>query len=113
MMQSYLALGFSIACGIVGQLTLKAGAAKSSGSIVAQLFTPLSIFGLALYFVAALAYMYALRKIPLSVAFPTVALSYPIVALLAYWTSGEQFGLSRIVGIVLVVAGVAVINRSI
>jgi drug/metabolite transporter (DMT)-like permease len=111
MMQSYAALVFSILAGIVGQLVLKAGAARSSGSIIAQLLTPLSICGLGLYFFAALAYMYALRKIPVSVAFPAVALSYPIVALLAYWTAGEQLGLNRMIGIGLVVAGVALINR--
>lgn len=112
MMPSYLALMLSIAFGIAGQLILKAGAAKSSGSIIAQLFTPLSIIGLALYFCSALAYMFALRKLPVSLAFPTVAISYPIVALLAYWTAGEQIGLYRMIGIGLVVAGVAVIHRS-
>jgi small multidrug resistance pump len=111
MMQSYAALVFSILVGICGQLLLKAGAARSSGSIIAQLFTPLSVFGFGLYFISAVAYIYALRKLPVSVAFPSVALSYPIVALLAYWTAGEQLGLNRMIGIGLVVVGVALINR--
>ncbi len=112
MMPSYLSLLLSIVFGIGGQLLLKAGASRASGNIIAQLFAPLSICGLALYFFSAMAYMYALRKLPVSVAFPTVAISYPIVALLAYWTAGEQLGLNRILGIGLVVAGVALIHRS-
>ena len=111
MTPSYLSLLVSILLGIGGQLLLKVSAARSSGSIIAQLFAPLTICGLGLYFISALGYMYALRKLPVSVAFPTVALSYPIVALLAYWTAGEQLGLNRMIGIGLVVAGVALINR--
>lgn len=110
-MTSYLALAASIFLGIGGQLVLKAGAQRAGEGILAQLLTPLSIAGLALYFVAAVAYMYALRRIPVSVAFPTVALSYPFVALIAYWTLGEQIGLYRSIGIVLIVAGVALVNR--
>jgi multidrug transporter EmrE-like cation transporter len=112
MTPSYLALMFSILAGVGGQLFLKASADRSTGSsIIAQLFMPLSIMGLALYFVAALAYMYALRKIPVSIAFPTGALSYPLVAVLAFWIAGEPLAMNKLIGIGLVIAGVALIHR--
>ena len=56
--------------------------------------------GLALYGSAAFLYIIALRKIPVSVAFPSVSLSYAIVAVLGHFLFGEPFGIKQIGGIV-------------
>jgi small multidrug resistance pump len=52
----------------------------------------------------------ALRAIPVSVAFPSVALSYVLVALLASFWFGESLGVAHIAGIVLIVVGVGVLH---
>src|SRR5258708_24307073 len=74
----YVALGIGILAGIAGQLLLKAGA--DAPDFVSQLLRPSTLCGLALYGSAAFLYIVALRKIPVSVAFPSVSLSYAIVA---------------------------------
>lgn len=106
----YGALGLGILTGIVGQMLLKAGA--DAPSFVAQLFRPSTIAGLALYASAAFLYIVALRKIPVSVAFPSVSLSYAIVAVLGHFLFNEPFGLKQIGGIALIMGGVLLINQA-
>lgn len=105
----YAALAGGIVTGIAGQLLLKAGAGAES--FFQQLFKPQTVIGLFLYVVAAFLYILALRKIPVSVAFPSVSLSYAIVAVLGHFLYNEPFGLPQIAGLALIVGGVALINQ--
>lgn len=111
MTQYYLILALGVLIGVAGQMLLKSGADAGSDSIVSQFLAPQSIIGLGLYFLAALCYMYALRKLPVSVAFPMVSLSYVVVALAAYWLYGEQIGPAKLAGIALICGGVFLISR--
>ena len=77
-----------------------------------QLVRPSTLLGLALYGSAAFLYIIALRKIPVSVAFPSVSLSYAIVAVLGHFLFGEPFGIKQIGGIALIMGGVVLINQS-
>lgn len=106
----YVALAAGVLIGVCGQMLLKSGA--SGETLLQQFLAPASIIGLALYFAAALCYMYALRKIPISIAFPSVSLSYVLVALLGFWLYGEPITASKLAGIALVCAGVFLITRS-
>ncbi len=106
----YGALGLGILAGIAGQMLLKAGA--DAPSFIGQLFRPATIAGLVLYVAAAFLYIVALRKIPVSVAFPSVSLSYAIVAVLGHFLFKEPFGLKQIGGIVLIMGGVLLINQA-
>ncbi len=106
----YVALGLSVVIGIGGQMLLKAGA--DAPSFVGQLFRPSTMIGLVLYAVAAFLYIVALRMIPVSVAFPSVSLSYAIVALLGHLLFKEPFGWKHFGGIVLIMGGVALINQA-
>jgi small multidrug resistance pump len=106
----YVALGIGILAGIAGQLLLKAGA--DAPDFVSQLLRPSTLAGLALYGSAAFLYIIALRKIPVSVAFPSVSLSYAIVAVLGHFLFGEPFGIKQIGGIVLIMGGVVLINQT-
>ncbi len=106
----YVALGIGILAGIAGQMLLKQGA--DAPTIVAQLLRPSTLCGLALYGSAAFLYIIALRKIPVSVAFPSVSLSYALVAILGHFLFGEPFGIKQIGGIALIMGGVALINQT-
>ena len=106
----YVALAIGILAGIAGQLLLKAGA--DAPDFVSQLLRPSTLAGLALYGSAAFLYIIALRKIPVSVAFPSVSLSYAIVAVLGHFLFGEPFGIKQIGGIVLIMGGVVLINQT-
>ncbi len=107
MTSSYVALGCAIVLGVVGQLLLKAGA--GADSLVDQLVALPSILGLAFYAAAALCYMFALREIPVSVAFPSVSLSYALVVGAAYLFRDEPLGWMNIAGVVLISAGVLLV----
>ena len=106
----YVVLGVGVLAGIAGQMLLKAGA--DAPTLVAQVLRPSSLLGLALYGSAAFMYMFALRKIPVSVAFPSVSLSYAIVAVLAFFLFGEPFGIKQVGGIALIMGGVMLINQT-
>jgi len=66
-----------------------------------------TLIGLAIYVFAALCYIVALKKIPVSVAFPSVAASYAVVAIIAHLLWNEPFGWPQFAGLVLIVWGFA------
>ena len=105
----YVALGIGILAGISGQILLKAGA--DAPDFVSQVLRPSTLCGLALYGSAAFLYIVALRKIPVSVAFPSVSVSYALVAILGHFIFGEPFGLKQIGGLALIMGGVVLINQ--
>ncbi len=109
MLPYYLSLAAGILLGVAAQLLLKVGA-TGDGGVVSQFLRPQSIGGLALYGFAAVFYMLALRKIPVTVAFPSVALSYAIIAALGYLWLKEPISAMQITGIAMIMAGVVLVN---
>ena len=107
---SYLSLAVAILLGIVGQIVLK-GAAVGAPSVLAQLMAPATIGGLAIYAAASIAYVVALNKIPVSIAFPSVAASYVIVAVIAHLLWNEPLGWPQWGGIALIGAGIVLIHQ--
>lgn len=103
------ALALGILVGIAAQLLLKQGA-MGGGNIVAQFLNPYTVGGLALYGIAAFFYVVALRTIPVSVAFPSVALSYVLVAFLGNLWFGEPLGVTHVAGILLIIVGVGLLH---
>jgi small multidrug resistance pump len=107
---SYVSLAVAILLGIAGQIVLKA-AAVGAPSLVAQLLSPLTVTGLMIYAAAAIAYVVALNRIPVSIAFPSVGASYAIVAILAHLLWNEPLGLPQWGGIALIAAGIILIHQ--
>ena len=106
----YASLGAAILLGIAGQIALKS-AADGSATVIAQFVNPLTIIGLAIYIFAALCYVLALKKIPVSVAFPSVAASYAVVAVLAHILWNEPLGWRQVAGILMIGGGVLLIHQ--
>ena len=106
----YASLLAAILLGIAGQIALKS-AAEGSATITAQFLSPLTIIGLAVYILAAFCYILALKRIPVSIAFPSVAASYAVVAVLAHLLWNEPLGWPQLVGIALIGSGVLLINQ--
>jgi small multidrug resistance pump len=105
----YACLVAAVLFGIAGQIALKSGAVASS-TIVAQFLNPLTIVGFGIYVFAALCYIVALKKLPVSIAFPSVAASYAIVAIIAHLLWNEPFGWQQIGGLTLIGSGILVIH---
>ena len=93
----------------MGQFLLKAAA--DGESLHEQYLAPQSILGLIFYFAAALCYMFALRGIAVSVAFPAVSVSYILVVGVAYWRYDEPLGWSKLVGVLFICTGVLLVAR--
>jgi small multidrug resistance pump len=108
---SYLGLVAAILLGIAGQIALKSAAVGAS-SFGAQLFNPLTLLGLVIYGLASIAYIVALNRIPVSIAFPSVAASYVIVALLAHFLWNEPLGWAQLGGIALISGGILLIHQT-
>jgi multidrug transporter EmrE-like cation transporter len=105
----HVALALGILIGVAAQLLLKIGAG-GEGGIIDQLFRVYTIAGLGLYALAAFFYIVALRTIPISIAFPSVALSYVVVALMGNLWFGEPMGLTHVAAIALIVTGVVLLH---
>lgn len=109
MLTAWITLAAAITTSLCGQVLLKAGA---SGSVAAetgfidQLFRWQTIIGLGCYGGAALLYIIALRKIPMSVALPCTAASYVVIAVIGWAVFGETLGAQKLAAIGLISAGV-------
>jgi small multidrug resistance pump len=108
---AYLGLVAAILLGIVAQLALKS-AAVGAPSFIAQLLNPLTITGLGIYALASFAYIAALNRIPVSIAFPSVAASYAIIAVLAHVLWHEPLGWHQVGGIVLIAGGIFLLHQT-
>jgi undecaprenyl phosphate-alpha-L-ara4N flippase subunit ArnE len=110
---------FAAAISAFGQVLLKYAMIKH-GSIefslrgLFGLFTePRLLFALFLYAAALLMWLHVLSKVPLSTAYPILAITYVIVPLLSLIFFGERIHQSQLIGICLVLAGVAMIGRAV
>lgn len=106
----YSALFAGIVFGVAGQLLLKAGATRAT-DIVGQFLHPLTIVGLGVYVFAALCYIVAIKRIPLSLAFPTVSLSYIIVTVAAHFLWNEHLGPPQFAGMALIAGGILLLHK--
>jgi multidrug transporter EmrE-like cation transporter len=107
----WLALAAAIMTSLVGQVLLKNGAG-GPGGFISQLFRPSTMIGLVCYGGAALLYIVALRRIPMSVALPCTAASYIAIALIGHFVFGESLGVQKMLAIGLIGAGVLLLAAS-
>lgn len=118
---SYFFVALTIAFTVYGQIVLKWKVAELApsglqpddlGGIVRLIFNPWVISAFASAFIASLCWMAAISKLPLSKAYPFMALSFPTVAVLAVLVFREQLNLPKILGIGLIVLGAIVLSRA-
>jgi len=97
-------LATAIATSMAGQTLLKGGAGAEN--FIAQLQDWRTIIGLGLYGGAAILYIVALRRIPMSVALPCTAISYVAAALIGHYAFAEPLGLQHVAALALICSGV-------
>ena len=113
----------SVGCGVAGQLTLKIGMghvghigaealAQPLATALRVLTNPLVVGGLGLYALGAAFWLTVLSRVPLSFAYPILALSYAFTPILAWAILGEPVPSLRWLGIATICLGVVLVSRS-
>ncbi|MBW8269928.1 EamA family transporter [Caldovatus sp. SYSU G05006] len=114
-MPHWLALAAAIGTSLVGQVLLKVGASgsvRASAGFLDQLLRWQTLVGLVCYGGAALLYIVALRRIPMSVALPCTAASYVAIALIGHFGFAEPMDARRVAAIALICLGVVLLASS-
>ncbi len=104
---SWILLLSAITVSMGAQTLLKSG--SRAVDLMAQLLDWHTIIGLGLYGLAAMLYIVALRRIPLSVALPATAISYIAAAFVGHFVFGEHLSATHIGAIGLIGAGVVLL----
>lgn len=94
------------------ELNFKAASlqADPAAPLVSLFRHPLLWVGLLLWAVEVVAWILALAKVPLTTAFPIMALTYALTPLAARFALGERLGRSQKAGAALVALGVLVVS---
>lgn len=111
----------SVVLGALGQVILKLGSNKLGAislslstlatSITRLLKTPEIVIGLILFGTSFLLWIKVLSRSELSYAYPMVSIGYILVVILSYFLLDESFSWNKLMGIVIIVAGVWFINK--
>jgi drug/metabolite transporter (DMT)-like permease len=120
---AFVLILISMACSVSGQLALKIGmtqigqigaeALAQPAELALRVVTNIPVvIGLGFYVLGALAWLTVLSRVPLSFAYPTLALSYAFTPFLAWLILGENVPSLRWVGIATICLGVLVVSRS-
>jgi drug/metabolite transporter (DMT)-like permease len=115
---SYVYVAATILLTVYGQLVVKWQVGKAIGPgadpadraafLLGLLANPWVLSALAAAFGAALCWMLAMTKLDLSHAYPFVSLSFVLVLALSALLLGEPLSWAKALGVLLIVAGVAV-----
>ena len=114
----YITALISIILGAVAQYFLKTGVSvvsEKSNSISEMIKSGITnchlLSGLFCYGVSLLLWFYVLSKMELSKAYPLVSLGYVFTLILGYFFLNEAITVSKVVGIVLIMAGVVILVK--
>lgn len=80
--------------------------------IIKMLLNKKIIIGLAMYFISALLWILVLSNTELSYAFPFISLGYILVAILSKLVLKEEITPKRVLGMVIITAGVIMVGCS-
>jgi multidrug transporter EmrE-like cation transporter len=117
-MVAYFYVFLTIVLTVYGQLMIKARAtalarvAEGREFLVAMFLDPWVLSGLAAALAASATWMLAVRTANLSAIYPIMALTFVIIPILAVVAFGEKLAPMQIVGIALIVLGVALSARA-
>jgi multidrug transporter EmrE-like cation transporter len=81
-------------------------------SVVVALTQPLVFVGLLMYVGSAVLWLFVLARMDVSIAYPFVGLGMVATMLLAWWVHDEPLTLAKVIGTLMISAGVVVVARS-
>lgn len=103
---------------VSGQFLWKIGMTNRSvsfdslGAITRVMISPYILSGLVLYGMATILWLFILTKVPLSVAYPIQSIAYILAVFGAYFFFQEEITLWKVIGVILIMAGVSFIGVS-
>lgn len=118
--QAFIIVFSSVFLSAVAQVSFKHGVSNVDlaqySNIVYKawfLFTsPFVILGLALYGVGTVLWLFALKQLDLSLAYPFVGMSFIMVLAFSVIFLQEPFNLNRLVGTLVIIVGILILSRS-
>jgi drug/metabolite transporter (DMT)-like permease len=112
----------SVLLSIVGQLILKSGMSQlgpislTDRSIVETVWSIATnlavVVGMVIFAASFLLWLVGLSRVPLSYAYPFISLSYVVILAASYFLLGESVSLVRVLGVIVISAGVLLVAAS-
>ena len=105
----------SILLGVMGQIGFKYGAVRipETGTLIekATLAWPIGL-GIILYGISTILWIYILRYVELSYAYPMLSLGYVLVFVASYFLFNEPISTLRVVGLACILTGIILVSKS-
>ena len=104
---------FSVVLNAAGQLLFKAARMAQPDASVADLFLhPETWYGFLIYALSAVCWLWVLARAQLSLAYPILSLTFPIVLSLSAFCFAEVISPMRWAGVGIIVVGVSLLART-
>jgi len=113
-MSKLVIMGTVLLCalmGAVGQIFFKLGSKTINLNIMSWILNWKLAIGITLYALSTVIFVAALKFNNLSITYPIVATSYIWVTLFSIFILGEAFPAYKWLGIIMILAGVAIVTR--
>ncbi|MEP3048367.1 MAG: hypothetical protein ABJO09_09360 [Hyphomicrobiales bacterium] len=91
----------------LGQVLLKKGVLASGDSLFPGIINIWMFFAIILYVGSTLLWVWLLKQVPLSLAYPFAGLAFVIVPIGSYFVFGELLSVRYLVGCVVIILGIA------
>ncbi|GAB4261259.1 EamA family transporter [Thermincola ferriacetica] len=102
--QGYYLILLSLFLMVFGQIMSKMGSSYES------LFNVFVVVGYAALLLRGLVWLFILKRLPVSFAYPMMSLSFVLILVASYFVFGEAITLYKLLGSLLIIAGVFFIS---
>ena len=113
----------SVLCSSLAQVCLKKGMLEcdcqftlEASNLIRLIYSlatnPFLIAGVSLHIAALISWLYVLKHVDLSYAYPFISLGFVLVLFMSHFIFREHIGSMRIAGVLLMVAGIIMVGRS-
>lgn len=113
----------SVLCSSVAQIALKKGMTQCDCSFAPNLsnvfpllsslvLNPFVMGGVLLHILALVTWLYVLKHVDVSYAYPFISMGFVIVLFLSYFLFNEAINLYRIAGVASIILGIVLIGKS-
>lgn len=119
-LHSFALVFISVTLSAFGQTAFKMGVTRISfapdaavmSKIIGFAGSPFILVGLVLYGIGTLFWLFALKQLDLSLAYPFVAMSFIVVFLIGVFGLGEPWNMTRVLGLLIITIGLVVMAKA-